>query len=394
MMIRALTAAAILGLATPARAQPFTYQGRLADSNLPANGSYDIQLVVYPVATGGAQIGATTTVLNHPITDGLFTVQVNPGNLVFDGSARWLEVRVRPAGGGAYTTLVPRQEITPTPYATRALHEWLVPVEFDTLRTDPARTKLFLNRDTAFTAGEYFGITTPTGFEQPGGMNINTQSAGGLPFYAYSTNGTTKAFTYLQGTNSTWHLWVNGENRLAVTQTGNVGIGTVSPSEKLQVAGGVQASNFTYASPAVRYYSITPAAFQPRASYDEAVIEGSVGLTYFNAPVTSQNFFAPVHLPHGANITGLTVWFIDNSTNVDLSASLLQRNFGASAFLTLGSVSSIGNSPTVQERSTSVSHVVNNSSGVYLLSVFCIDWEGAATAIKGARITYTVSAPD
>ena len=36
------------------------------------------------------------------------------------GSARWLEISVRAAGGGEFTTLTPRQPLTPSPYALYA----------------------------------------------------------------------------------------------------------------------------------------------------------------------------------------------------------------------------------------------------------------------------------
>jgi hypothetical protein len=39
---------------------------------------------------------------------------------VFDGNARWLEIGVRTNGAGVFSTLSPRQPITPTPYALYA----------------------------------------------------------------------------------------------------------------------------------------------------------------------------------------------------------------------------------------------------------------------------------
>jgi hypothetical protein len=39
---------------------------------------------------------------------------------VWDGSDRYLQIAVRPAGAGSYTTLSPRVKINPTPYAIRA----------------------------------------------------------------------------------------------------------------------------------------------------------------------------------------------------------------------------------------------------------------------------------
>ena len=52
-------AAALLALAGPAQAQPFplngnwNYQGRLTDAGSPANGQYDIQIVIFDRPAGG-----------------------------------------------------------------------------------------------------------------------------------------------------------------------------------------------------------------------------------------------------------------------------------------------------------------------------------------------------
>ncbi len=51
------------------------------------------------------------------MTDGLFTTPIDFGN-VFTGTARYLQSTVRcPSGGGSYTTLSPRQALTPAPCA-------------------------------------------------------------------------------------------------------------------------------------------------------------------------------------------------------------------------------------------------------------------------------------
>ena len=58
------------------------------------------------------------TTPNVAVSNGCFTVQLDFGANVFNGDARWLEIAVRcPAGSGTYATLVPRQPLTPAPYA-------------------------------------------------------------------------------------------------------------------------------------------------------------------------------------------------------------------------------------------------------------------------------------
>ena len=102
----------------------FTYQGRLTDSGSSANGSYDFRFILYNLynaESGGSQVGSTINVEDYPVTDGLLTVQLDFGN-VFDGTALWLEIGVRPgSSSGTYTTLSPRQALTAAPYSLYAL---------------------------------------------------------------------------------------------------------------------------------------------------------------------------------------------------------------------------------------------------------------------------------
>ncbi len=108
-------------LVLPALAQStaFTYQGRLNDGANPANGKYDLTFALFNVVSGAGQVGNTLTNSTTGVSNGLFTVTLDFGNQ-FPGANRWLEIAVRTNGGGAFTTLAPRQPITPTPYAIYA----------------------------------------------------------------------------------------------------------------------------------------------------------------------------------------------------------------------------------------------------------------------------------
>lgn len=95
----------------------FPYQGRLTDGGAPANGTYDIQLLMFNASVGGTQKGLTQTFNDRVVSNGVFTVNADFG-AQFDSEERWIEVRVRPgASVGAYTTISPRTEATATPYA-------------------------------------------------------------------------------------------------------------------------------------------------------------------------------------------------------------------------------------------------------------------------------------
>lgn len=109
-----LSALLTIAGASSALAQAFTYQGHLRQSGNPVNGSLTITFTLFnhPTNSGPAQVGTPIT-QNVSVQNGLFTVELNFG-AVWDGSDRWLEIRV------GSTTLAPRIKINPTPYAIRA----------------------------------------------------------------------------------------------------------------------------------------------------------------------------------------------------------------------------------------------------------------------------------
>jgi hypothetical protein len=98
----------------------FTYQGRLNDGANPAKGNYDLCFALFDTNTNGNLIAGPVTNSATAITDGLFTVTLNFGN-VFSGLGLWLEISVRTNGNlGAFTILYPRQPVQPVPYAIMA----------------------------------------------------------------------------------------------------------------------------------------------------------------------------------------------------------------------------------------------------------------------------------
>ncbi len=103
----------------------FTYQGRLTDGGSPANGAYDFQFKLYDASTGGSQVGGTVTKSGVSVSNGLFSVELDFGD-VFDGTALWLEVAVKKPSESSYTTLG-RQKLTAAPYAAYARKAGSVP---------------------------------------------------------------------------------------------------------------------------------------------------------------------------------------------------------------------------------------------------------------------------
>src|ERR1043165_5412185 len=99
----------------------FTYQGRLTAGGLPATAAYDFRFKLFnndgQADQTAGQIGSANSKEDVPVTQGLFSTVLDFG-AVFSGDKRWLQVEVRPGDStGTYTVLLPRVEITGTPYA-------------------------------------------------------------------------------------------------------------------------------------------------------------------------------------------------------------------------------------------------------------------------------------
>ena len=384
--------AAICLFAFQAAGQSFVYQGELTRAGLLADGPHDFEFRIFPSLAGGIQVGSTAAAIDVPVTDGRFTVEVDAGTGVFTGPGRWLEIATRPSGGGAFTTLTPRHWVAPTPYASRALAEWLTPVDSQTLRMDSTRSRLLLNRSTVVTSAEYFGIRTPTSGVEYGGMYIETESSYGKPFYGLSV-GARRAWTYLDGTTGQWRLNLTGFDRMLVTDAGLVGINTPAPAEVLDVGGNVRANDFRYTSPKTHYLSIPAGGFQPTSNQASATIESVSSGTYFAAAVGLASFVAPIQLPDGAVITQIDISVFDNAVGA-LSGKLGVRSFGAFGYNTNVVTGNSSNNGNTQTLTMTPNLTVNNLLNSYVLTVDCGDWQGSGTAIFGARVTYTVGASD
>ena len=101
----------------PAQGTAFTYQGRLNNNGSPANGNYDLTFSLFANSAGGVAFAGPVTNTAVVVTNGLFTTLVDFGSGVFTGSSNWLGIAVSTNSANAFSTLAPRQQLAPTPYA-------------------------------------------------------------------------------------------------------------------------------------------------------------------------------------------------------------------------------------------------------------------------------------
>ncbi|HET9493721.1 MAG TPA: hypothetical protein VFR15_05780 [Chloroflexia bacterium] len=212
-------AAAQVGQAEPLApvGSAFTYQGSLKNGGNPANGQFDFQFKLYDALSGGGQIGSTLTVGNQTVAGGLFTVQLDFGAAAFRGDARWLEIAVRPAGGGTYTTLSPRQPLSATPYASS-----LVP---GSTLTNNSSSNLITVNNTGTGAGMYGESAGGVGMRgvgnnQHGGLFTNNSTIGYAALQGIA-NGTPGYGIYGEGNSiGVWGSTLNGTGVRGATTDG------------------------------------------------------------------------------------------------------------------------------------------------------------------------------
>ncbi len=220
MNIRSTTLLLVLAGSLTCHAQTpvttaFTYQGQLMDSGVPSQGLVDLRFRLFDAAENGNQVGPTLCAEEVAVVDGRFTTALDFG-AQFAGQSRFLEIEVRGDASLAcsdltgFNLLSPRQPLTATPYAAFALNG----------NPGPAGPQ---------------GATGPQGPTGPIGLTGPAGAAGATgPQGPSGATGPTGPIgpTGPQGASP---FLLNGSS--AYYNAGNVGIGTSTPFQALDVNG-------------------------------------------------------------------------------------------------------------------------------------------------------------
>jgi hypothetical protein len=158
----------------------------------------------------------------------------------------------------------------------------------------------------------------------------------------------------------------------------------------VEITGETTTDRVVYNTPRTRYYSVGGTDFRHSNSYRDYVGGDAIGAAYVDSDYGG-TLVASVHLPHGAVVTGFTVYFYDNTTG-DLTMRLMRINLSAHNYSELARIQSSGTPGHSSATDTTISFAtIDNSVGAYHVSVYSADWDGINLAIIGAVVRYTVA---
>ena len=160
------------------------------------------------------------------------------------------------------------------------------------------------------------------------------------------------------------------------------------------MTGTLSAPNLTYSSTKTRYLSVNPTAFRPRGNGYSFFI--SYYRLYPTVTGSSYEFIAPLSLPHGAVVTQADLFTYDNSSTGYIRFFLLRTGTTGSSS-SMGSKNGSGTGIPGNETLTPVTYyytTIDNYNYNYSLYANFASTDSSNTRLYGARITYTVSAPD
>jgi len=339
---------------------PITYQGTVTtpSGSAPADGNYAMRFALWNLESGGDPV--TNRVWQETYTDadaiavtkGTFSVELGsitifPLDLFDSYSNLWLEVEVDLMGitGSGFQVFSPRVRFSASPYSYQSYRANML---------GSLSSASFLRSDEDDISSANLTIN--------GVIQAGTNE---LPV-AYNRIGDgTATFAYVNYSND---LLINGD---------------------LEVKGSI-----TWGATKIHSYSMNPIDFHPyRNTYNYYC--SSASLFKASGDTNAQTWYAPVHIPDGAEVTVLSVWYYDNTGLGNITVNLDRKPIGTISTTIMASVASSGTpGASTGTDSTITNAVISNSAYSYCVTVYLPSADIAnMIQLRSVRITYHTTGP-
>lgn len=385
-----------------------SYQGVLTENGQPVNGTRDMVFRLYSDSSCATQVGSDIAKNSVQVTDGRFHVTLDVDQRNFNGQALWLEVEV----GG---TKIGCQEILPVPYALSLRPNAVISdtdafVGVNYSYTWGWPTPIFMNTYGLYakvkgdaTAAFYYGVYASTESDQGYTGAFYNEHTNGTALYARS--GSDDAADLIVGGNSSTEdngvirsdptysssdiVLVSGDNvRIDLDADKNDSDSDFEIyDENGTLIFGVDDSGAVTWKAQTGYVSVPAAAFRP---WEDGYDYENRGRSLKNMDGNSDNYYAPVQLPHGATVTKLTFYWNDTSTANDGRAVLRRVDSNGNYInMATATTSGSGGNGSSYDNTISVASVDNSQYAYYLW------WNLPDSNVIGyyVVIEYTFTAP-
>jgi hypothetical protein len=205
----------------------------------------------------------------------------------------------------------------------------------------------------------------------------------------YLNNSTTAAGSSAPGAGNVQVLTLENNNGAA-----RVGVGTSTPAAALDVVGDVRVpatNNYTYAAPRTKSLMLGSFDFKAENGATGTTLDGATDELY-PTNGTTPLFRAPLHLPQGAVITGITLLGYDGNA-ANLTAELLSytATSGGASRTTLATAATTGAPNYATVNSPTIAATVDNDNSTYSVRVTFGAVNVNTLTLRGVRVNYTIT---
>ena len=395
-----LSTLALLAAAGLAQAEPFVFQGTLDEGGMPADGLYDFEFLLYDAESGGFQIGSVQSVDDLNVEEGSFLAELDFGNDAFDGTARWVEIRVRTGDSNdSYTLLNPRAKIGSAPQANFASKAgvadelanpfWTQAPGILQFGPDQGMDQVLINRNVAVQSTDVLMVHRP--MNEPGGITMSTW-ANGMPYFGYASGGLARARTYYDPITDAWVVSKGGTDVIEVDQNDDVVI-----TNNLIVNGTITSMGSGGGGSTMTGYK----AYTPNSIFRDFEFQRAFNQNAGAIQISGSSGYLRIDLdlPHNAMITNINVQYLDQSAGSDLRFELWTRDLNQLTYTIDQLATSMGSAVGVFQNFDLVYDpplLIDNTAATYAFRVFSTsgNWPAAGSmGIRSVLVEYELSIP-